>query len=232
MRYEVKVYADSTKVLDNKGHIDQDILAAFGAKKKDEDFLVQFIDHQERQNYHNKVTIRIRKSEDDEFLEIQYKKRYPVMDNDIQRAIEQAEADGINGELEIEYGINKQTLSVTHVNEVPVDDHILPALDESHTHLSTDTPASFLPYLTNMDTPTLIGPVAFERHKGKIDGNKIKLEKWDIDDQKIVELSAKVTTQELAFTLQQKIIEQLKALNAYEARKQLKTEIIFSQHHL
>ncbi|GGB10024.1 hypothetical protein ERX37_07785 [Macrococcus hajekii] len=230
MIYEVKVYADSTKVLNKKGHIKNKLLKAFKAKSKDEDFLVQFIDHQTRMNYDNKVTIRVRKSEYDEHLELQYKKRYPINDHDVEAAIKQAEKDGINGELEVEYGINTQTLSVTHVVEVPLDEHILPALDVSHQHITEQAPDIFAPYLTELDESTLVGPVEFERHIGKLNSYKIKLEKWDIGETHIVELSSKVKTPAEAFELQQALIHRLTELKVYEATDQLKTEMIFNHH--
>ncbi|TDM02134.1 hypothetical protein [Macrococcus carouselicus] len=230
MKYEVKVYADSNKVLNKKGHIKSKFLKTFAAENKDEDFLVQFVDHDTRSNYDNKVTMRVRKSEYDEFLEIQYKKRYKVEDGHIEKALHQAEQDGVAGDYEVEYGINNQTLSVTHVIEVPVDEHILPALDDSHLHITNAAPDVFKPYLSGLEETTLIGPVEFERHAGKLDGYKIKLEKWDIGEHHIVELSSKVTTSEEAAQVQQALITHLTDLKVYEPKDQLKTEMIFESH--
>ncbi|TDL94199.1 hypothetical protein ERX27_09700 [Macrococcus brunensis] len=227
MKYEVKVYVDSTKVLDKKGHLTHTFLDAFGAKSKDEDFLVQFVDHDTRRNYDNRVTIRVRKSEYDEFLEIQYKKRYPVLNGDIEAAVRQAELDGMTGDYEVEYGISKQTLSVTHVIEVPVDDHVLPA---RHDHITDQAPEVFAPYLSELEETSLVGPVAFERHTGKLEDYKIKLEKWDIGKSHVVELSSKVKTSEEAAYLQQALITHLTELGSYEPKDQLKTEMIFENH--
>ncbi|ULG71897.1 hypothetical protein [Macrococcus brunensis] len=229
MKYEVKVFAVVQEVLNKKGHIKSSLLKAFNAKKGDEDFLVQFIDHDSKRNYHNKVTMRIHKSEDDEFMEIQYKKRYPVLTT-IDDAIQQAEEEGIDGELEVEYGVNKKTLSVTHVVEIPVNAHILPALDKSHHHVTSEAPEIFEPFLTELDESTLVGPYEFERHTGKLNGYKIKLERWLIADEGIVELSSKVKTEEEAQELQQQLINYLKELNVYEATDQLKTELIFENN--
>lgn len=226
MKYEVKVFAVAQEVLNKKGHIKSSLLKAFDAKKSDEDFLVQFIDHDSKRNYHNKVTMRIRKSEDDEFMEIQYKKRYPVLAA-IDDAIRQAEEEGINGELEVEYGVNKKTLSVTHVVEVPVDAHLLPALDQSHHHVTSAAPEVFEPFLTELDESTLVGPYEFERHSGKLNGYKIKLERWLIAETPIVEISSKVATEKEARELQQQLIDYLNELKVYEATDQLKTELIF-----
>ena len=65
-QYEVKVYADSHKVKDNR-HIKHSVLEALGSSDKDEDFNVQYLDDSNRTNYQNNVTYRLRKSEDDNY---------------------------------------------------------------------------------------------------------------------------------------------------------------------
>ena len=59
------------------------MLEALGSSDKDEDFNVQYLDDSNRTNYQNNVTYRLRKSEDDNDHELQYKKRYPISNHDV-----------------------------------------------------------------------------------------------------------------------------------------------------
>ena len=72
-QYEVKVYADSHKVVKDNRHIKHSVLEALGSSDKDEDFNVQYLDDSNRTNYQNNVTYRLRKSEDDNYHKLQYK---------------------------------------------------------------------------------------------------------------------------------------------------------------
>lgn len=227
-QYEVKVYA-SQDALSKKGNVKSSILKAFNAPDKDEDFLVQFIDH-DKKHYREKMTYRIRKSENDDTYELQFKKRYPITTS-IEAAVAAAAADGFkDADYEIEYSINKQTLSVTYAAEADADEHLLPDLKTSHEHLKENVHAAFKKHLDMITTPEIVGPITFERHKGKLGGYKIKIEKWDIKDAHIVELSSKVPTEKEAQNVQELLIEKLKALNVYEEKDQLKTDLIFEQY--
>ena len=73
-QYEVKVYADSHKIVKDNRHIKHSVLEDLGSEDKDEDFQVQYLDDANRTNYQNNVTYRIRKSEDDSKHKLQYKK--------------------------------------------------------------------------------------------------------------------------------------------------------------
>nr|WP_236586499.1 hypothetical protein [Staphylococcus carnosus] len=117
-KYEVKVYADADKIVKDNRHIDHGILDQLGSEDKDEDFNVQYIDDSNRTNYKNKETFRVRKSEDEDSTELQYKKRYPITNGDADTAIAQAKKDGFNtDEYEVEYGENGQTLSASNESE-------------------------------------------------------------------------------------------------------------------
>ena len=105
----MKVYADSHKVVKDNRHIKHSVLEALGSSDKDEDFNVQYLDDSNRTNYQNNVTYRLRKSEDDNDHELQYKNaiRFLIM---MSRAIQQAKSEGYNGdEYEVEFGENKET---------------------------------------------------------------------------------------------------------------------------
>lgn len=84
--------------------------------------------------------------------------------------------------------------------------------------------------LNKMNQPSLIGPVHFERHKGNIDGNKVKIENWDIKNQNIVEISAKVNNEEDAKRVQSAIVKKLDQLGIHEKKDQLKTNLIFDNY--
>ncbi|KAA1039472.1 hypothetical protein ERX35_005175 [Macrococcus equipercicus] len=226
--YEVKVYANR-QALSKKGKIASFVLEAFNAKKKDEDFLVQFIDH-DKTHYMENMTYRIRKSEDEDIYQLQFKKRYPVTAS-VDEAVSQAEQDGFkDGSFEIEYGAGRQTLSVYYEAEVSAKDHVLPDLATSHLHLKEQVHDAFKTYLNTITAPSIIGPIEFERHIGRLDDYKIKLEKWDIKDKHIIELSAKVLTEQEARKLQQLLIEKLQSLHVYEPEDQLKTTMIFNHY--
>lgn len=229
MIYEVKVYADKDKVLNKKGKISKSFLKSFNASSSNEDYLVQYIDGVSLSNYKNKVSLRIRKSEEDKYHELQYKKRYPIINGDVETALRQAEKDGIIGEPEVEFGVNRQTLSVSTVKKVDAKKHELPNSNDSHQHFIEQADPHFVSH-TTIEEPVAIGPVQFERHTSKFKGYKLKIEKWEIKDTVIVELSSKVKSLEEARALQKLLISQLQSLDCYETEDQLKTDLIFQSY--
>ncbi|BBD88874.1 MULTISPECIES: hypothetical protein [Staphylococcus] len=232
-QYEVKVYADSHKVVKDNRHIKHSVLEALGSSDKDEDFNVQYLDDSNRTNYQNNVTYRLRKSEDDNDHELQYKKRYPISNHDVSRAIQQAKSEGYNGdEYEVEFGENKETLSVTNEakENLNLEKNAMPNAQDSLKILKAHAEKPYSETLNKMNQPSLIGPVHFERHKGNIDGNKVKIENWDIKNQNIVEISAKVNNEEDAKRVQSAIVKKLDQLGIHEKKDQLKTNLIFDNY--
>lgn len=233
-KYEVKIFADAEKVINSDRHIKNSILSSMGSSDKDEDFKVMFIDDiDETLNLHN-TSVRIRKSENDKKTEIQYKKRYAIINNDIQSAIDRAIADGFSSaEFEVEYGVSSKTLSV--VKEYNFDSKLsgnteLPSLTKSYSYAKQFLPTEFSTAYSYIRIPKSVGPVKFERHEGSIENNKVKIENWEIKDMNIVELSTKVDSLEQAKIVQDSIIKKLTALGIYEPTEQLKTKIIFDNY--
>lgn len=232
-QYEVKVYVDSEKVIKDNRHIDHSILESLGSEDKDKDFNVQYIDDSKRSNFSNQVTYRIRKSEENKKHELQYKKRYPIDSGNVDSAIEKAKKDGFTGDTyEVEYGENKQTLSVTKEADknLGINKLALPNAKESLDLLKDQASTPFDRLLKPIDKATIIGPVHFERHKGNIDGHKIKIENWDIGEQNVVEVSAKVNTEADAKTVQQAVVNKLDELGIHEKEDKLKTNMIFDKY--
>lgn len=232
-QYEVKVFADADKVVKDNRHIDHDILEKLGSEDKDEDFNVQYIDDRNESNHQNGVTYRVRKSENDDTHEYQYKKRYPIENVNVDAAIDQAKADGFDGdEFEVEYGENKQTLSVTKEAEedLNLDGTELPNASDSLKSLKSFASSPYDALLNKINDPKAVGPVHFERHKGKIDDNNVKIENWEIGNKNVVELSAKVNTESEAKAVQQSIVNKLDNLDIHETQDQLKTDLIFSTY--
>ncbi|MBG3870726.1 hypothetical protein I5R57_12250, partial [Staphylococcus haemolyticus] len=140
---------------------------------------------------------------------LQYKKRYPIVNNQVDQAIKQAKADGYNGdEFEVEYGENSQTLSVT--KEAKADTDLkgleMPNAAQSLTLFKSFATSPYKNKLAAITQPTLIGPVHFERHKGTINNHDIKIENWDVKNQNIVEISTKVKTEAEAKKAQKDIV--------------------------
>ncbi|MCG3400453.1 hypothetical protein [Staphylococcus massiliensis] len=232
-QYEVKVYADADKIVKDNRHIDHDVLHDLGSEDKDEDFNVQYIDDGARSNFNKKTTFRVRKSENDDETKLQYKKRYPITDGNVDAAIQKAQADGYDAEeYEVEYGEGKQTLSVSNKSKVTLDNEgtTLPGATKSLDLLKAEAAAPFSTLLNQIKSPEVIGPVHFERHEGSIDGHDIRIENWNIQDDNVVEVSAKVSSESEAKAVQQAIIKKLDALNIHETNDQLKTNMIFENY--
>lgn len=232
-QYEVKVYADSHKIVRDNRHIKHSVLEDLGSEDKDEDFQVQYLDDANRTNYQNNVSYRIRKSEDDSKHKLQYKKRFAISNHDVSSSIQQAKADGYNGDgYEVEYGEGKETLSVTKEAKEKLGSGSLamPNAQDSLKILKTHAEQPYSDALDKIKQPHLIGPVHFERHKGNIDGNEVKIENWDIKDQNVVEISSKVTNEAEAKKVQSAIIKRLDQLGIHEKKDQLKTNLIFENY--
>lgn len=233
-KYEVKVFADSGKVINKDRHIKNSILDLLGSSDKDEDFKVMFLDNNDEILNSQNFSVRIRKSENDKNTELQYKKRYEIINEDIQGAIKRAVDEGFSdADFEVEYGVNKKTLSVTKETSFISNisgDTSLPKLKATYEYAKKFLPLEFSNSFSYIKVPKAIGPVKFERHEGLIDDYKIKIENWEINDKNIVEISTKVTSLDEAKSVQDSIIEKLKALEIYEPTEQLKTKMIFESY--
>ena len=97
----------------------------------------------------------------------------------------------------------------------------MPNAQDSLKVLKTHAEQPYSDVLDKIKQPHLIGPVHFERHKGHIDGNEVKIENWDIKDQNVVEISSKVTN-EVSEKVQSAIIKRLDQLEIHEKKDQLK----------
>ncbi|MGN5883516.1 MULTISPECIES: hypothetical protein [Staphylococcus] len=225
-QYEVKVYAKADKIVKDNRHIQHDILEQLGSEDKDEDFSVQYIDDAKRTNYGQNITYRVRKSEEDTETKLQYKKRYPIMNGDVESAVSKAKQDGFQtDEYEVEYGEGKQTLSASNEAKVSLGSQ-LPDVSKSLEVLQANAKSPFKSLL-QFSNPSLIGPVHFERHKGNIGGNEVKIENWDIGSNNVVEISSKVSSESEAKSVQQSIIHKLDTMGIHETNDQLKTDMIF-----
>jgi hypothetical protein len=95
--FEVKLLLDSSKVLDSKNVLKQDVLTAFAITSPPTNINVLFLDTDTKEIYRAGWSPRLRKIEGKRGFELTYKKRYPVVDEAIDDALTAANADGFAG---------------------------------------------------------------------------------------------------------------------------------------
>lgn len=123
--YELKVFLDPALVLDGDKKLNSDVMAYFNMPATPEKMVVQFMDTQNLELNQAGWSVRIRKKEDysDEKFELVYKKRYPILNGDINGALmlaasEGFEADDTNYEAQVDWGYQKQTLSISRKKNI------------------------------------------------------------------------------------------------------------------
>src|ERR1700709_765614 len=115
--YEVKLLMAPSAVLDTDRKLTSAVRSAFDIPSVVLKMNVQFLDTDSKDIYGNGWCPRVRKTEGEPDFELTYKKRYPVTDGDIDGALATAAGEGFDAdattyEAQIEWGYEKQTLSI------------------------------------------------------------------------------------------------------------------------
>lgn len=251
--YEVKVFLDPDVVLDADKRLKQEVINYFQMPSTVEKLAVQFMDTEDLDINEEGWAVRIRKKEsyDDDEFQLTYKKRYPITDGDINAALQLAASEGFtasdtNYEAQVDWGYQKQTLSISRkkmISESGYEGMELPTRKDSRKWTMDEAPGKFEDWGTNNwgtnlleDVHKPFGPVKAKRHIGVWDGDEIYVEVWQILNHNgtcfdyIVEASFKNDDYETAASKKMVLEQEMMTKGWFLPQDQLKTQLILERY--
>lgn len=170
--YDVKLLLKSNAVHSSEDGLTSTVLAAFDIHPGVIKQTIQYLDTNEKDLYAAGWSARIRKFENEDGLELTYKKRYAIEDHDIDAALTKANNDGFNVsegkyDAQVEWGYQKKTLSTSRKRSANFDtsEMDLPGESTSRSMLIEETPTKFDNFMHNkwgtglLASSRLFGPV-------------------------------------------------------------------------
>lgn len=204
--YEVKFFLALTKVLNSNHDLKSEILDGLSVSAPKRRY-IQFIDTKDTIMFTENWILRNRKKEGDNENELTYKKRYPIINDDIESVLIQAGKDGFdtsdgNFKAEAEWGFTKKTISLSCKKELLSNNAntILPSIDELRKLFLTDIPKALMNWRgggwgeKQINQARVFGPIQSKEYKWEWDELKISIEIWTIKNKEaesIVEVSFK-----------------------------------------
>ncbi len=248
--YEVKLLLEPSAVLDSDHKLTSVVRAAFGIPSSVLKMNIQFLDTDSKELFRNGWSPRVRKTEGEPDLELTYKKRYPVTGGDIDGALATAAAEGFdddatNYEAQIEWGYEKQTLSIGRAKQASCSGckgMELPDEAESRSILSHDAPGKFDHWVAKhwgadaLAISRIYGPVRAKRWIGTWSALKLYVEVWPIRDaagtamEDIVEASFKTTSRTTASSKHDDLMADLQSKGWLLPEDGLKTRLIMDRY--
>jgi hypothetical protein len=247
--YEVKFFLDPAKVLDNLNEPTKAVHDALGLSSSVKKLRMLFLDSKTHDLHEVGWNVRLRTIEDEEGIELAFKKRFRVGDQPLSQILEQAASEGFgaddgNYRAQVEWG-SRRTLSFTrkktvHVKgvkgmELPEEaDARLAAVAEIAGKLDRARPGGWARGI--LAEAHAYGPVKGRRWSGKPDGLKLDFEVWEVrmadgkGTEPIVELSFKEDDGAKAEAGRTGLEHFLKAKGWLLGKDVLKTELILQRY--
>ncbi|MDA2302847.1 CYTH domain-containing protein [Bacillus cereus group sp. MYBK95-2] len=203
--YEVKFFLKINKVLDTANNLQDCVTKEFNISNNDFKQLdIQFIDTMGQDIYKEGWILRNRKKNNRNY-ELTYKKRYPIDNGNIDETLKQVLSDGFhdsseNFAVEVEWGLHKQTLSVSCEKKEPIPDSSisnLPDIKELRTMFLDNAPEIFLNWQVEkwgenqIQNSKVYGPVKAKKYEGTWESTSVNIELWTLEgySESIIEIS-------------------------------------------
>ncbi|MFB6367254.1 hypothetical protein ACFCP7_25050 [Paenibacillus elgii] len=248
--YEVKLLMTPGAVLGSDDKLKSEVRSAFGMPDKVTKMNVQFLDTDGKDIYGNGWSPRIRKKEGDSNFELSYKKRYPIVNGNIDAALTKANQEGFdasdtNYEAQVEWGYQNKTLSITRSKKAQKSGYSgvdLPSVKDSRELLIDKAPGKFENWLfagwgtEQLQSSRIYGPVLAKRYTGTWDGLKTYIEVWPIRSatgtgtENVVEISFKTDDRTTASQKHDELVTYLQSKGWFLAQDSLKTQLIMDRY--
>ncbi|WP_375373901.1 hypothetical protein [Paenibacillus sp. S150] len=247
--YEVKFLGNPDTVLNSDGTPRSNVLETLGLASSPQAIRVEYFDTNLLELNNAGWDVRFRKKADKSDYELTYKKRYPVVNGDIQAALTLANKEGFdasddNYEAEIDWGYSKQTLSFSNTKKVSTKTAgaVLPPEQEALELLLDKLPGKLKNWSSSnwgkqkLTASRAHGPLTFERYEGTWNGQELTLEVWPVRDgagtgiQNIVEISFKTASISTASGVRSELMSLLKAKGWLIPEDGLKTQLILERY--
>lgn len=248
--YEVKILLNPTAVLGSDNKLKATVLSTFSMPTTVTKMNVQFLDTDSKEIYNAGWSPRIRKVEDEDDFELTYKKRYPITGGNINAALTTANNEGFdssdsNYEAQVEWGYQKQTLSISRkksASDSGFSGMDLPGTSKSRDMLIDDAPGKFDDWLYNnwgttaLGNSRIYGPILAKRSIGTWNGVQLYIEVWPIlnaagtGTEYVVEASFKTDSATTASTKHDSLITFMQGQGWFLAQDSLKTQLIMDRY--
>ncbi len=249
-KYEIKLLMDPKIVLDMNNRPESAVLEIFMISTPVMKMNVQFLDTNKKDMYENGWSLRIRKVQGKAGGELTYKRRYKIVNCDIDATLTTASKDGFdstttNYEAEVDWGYKNQTLSINRDKSYSdSDSHALELPSEKHSRnaLIEKAPDKFINSvkpnwgIDKLKESRIYGPVLVDRYTGAWSDEKLNIEVWPIKDaagtgtEYIVEASFKVKELTNAWEKRDQLMTLLKEKGWLVALDSLRTSIIMERY--
>jgi hypothetical protein len=248
--YEIRLLLNPSAVLSSEHEVTATVLSTFEMTPTVTKMNVQFLDKSSKELDAADWSARIRKIENEDNFELTYKKRYAVTGDDIEAALIAANDDGFNAgnakyEAQVEWGYQKQTLSVSRKKRVAGSGNIgmdLPGTSDSSKMLIDNAPNKFDNWRSNKwGTDTLavsriFGPILVKRSVGSWNEMPLSLEVWPLLNlqgtgiEYTVEISCKTKNHKTALTEKTNLTSFLQSKGWFLAQDSLKASLIMKRY--
>ncbi|WP_430108617.1 hypothetical protein [Paenibacillus lautus] len=247
--YEVKFLAKPETVLESSGSLRSEVIQAFGIASVPQAIGVAYYDTNNLELDAEGWNVRFRKKEDKDNYELTYKKRYPIVNGDINAALSLANQEGFdasddNYEAEIDWGYGKQTLSFSNTKKVSTNTTgtTLPSEQDALALLLDKLPGKLKKWSSpnwgqqKLSQSRIHGPLTFYRYEGSWKGQKMSLEVWPIRNadgtgtENLIEISFKTSDVSVASQLRSELINTLESNGWLLPMDGLKTQLILERY--
>ncbi|WP_435166722.1 fibronectin type III domain-containing protein [Paenibacillus glycanilyticus] len=193
--YEVKLTLDPALVLDSSHNLVNSVRSEFDTGSSYKSYKVQYMDTAAQSLQGQGWSERIRKRDDQSNHEIQYKKRYDVVNGNINAALTQAASEGLDSssgfDFQVDWGYSKQTLSIDYEKDVTISGSSgsglkMPNESTSRTVSVSNEPSKFANWTSTgwgtaqLNNALVYGPVDFKRYEGTFDDLDLDIEVWTV----------------------------------------------------
>lgn len=247
--YEVKFLAKPELVLNSDGTPRSEVIQTLSLDSTPRNISAEYFDTNALNLNQAGWDVRFRKKDDKNNYELTYKKRYPVINGDINAALTLANQEGFdasddNYEAEIDWGYGKQTLSFSNTKKVDTQATgvQLPSEKDALDMLLDKLPGKLKNWSSsNWGKQTLSqsrahGPVTFQRYEGTWNGQELTLEVWPIRNadgtgfENLVEVSFKTEDAAAVSGLRTELLQVLESNNWLIPADGLKTQTILERY--
>ncbi|MGV2885881.1 CYTH domain-containing protein [Paenibacillus taichungensis] len=247
--YEVKFLAKPELVLNTDGTPRSEVIQTLGLNSTARNISAEYFDTNALNLNQAGWDVRFRKKDDKNNYELTYKKRYPVINGDVNAALTLANHEGFdasddNYEAEIDWGYGKQTLSFSNTKKVDTKATgvQLPSQQEALSMLLDKLPGKLKNWSSSnwgkqqLTASRAYGPVTFQRYEGTWNGQELTLEVWPIRNaagtglENIVEISFKTADSTAVSGLRTQLMQVLENKNWLIPADGLKTQLILERY--
>lgn len=247
--YEVKFLAKPELVLNTDGTPRSEVIQTLGLSSTARNISAEYFDTNALNLNQAGWDVRFRKKDDKNNYELTYKKRYPVINGDVNAALTLANQEGFdasddNYEAEVDWGYGKQTLSFSNTKKVDTKATgvQLPSQQEALSMLLDKLPGKLKNWSSSnwgkqqLTASRSYGPVTFQRYEGTWNGQELTLEVWPIRNaagtglENIVEISFKTADSTAVSGLRTQLMQVLENKNWLIPADGLKTQLILERY--